>query len=53
MLAPEDLEEAKKDAIDNKGNYKSEIFSIGATVLSAGLLKNLQEMYDYKTLLFS
>ena len=41
LLAPEDLEQAKKDAVDNKGNYKAEIFSIGATVLSAGLLSTL------------
>lgn len=52
MIAPEDFEEAKKDAIDNKPNCYSETFSIGATVLSAGLLNNLQEMYDYPKLTF-
>jgi hypothetical protein len=53
LLAPEDIEEAKMEVIDNKGNYKSEVFSIGATVLSAALLDNLQDLYDYKNLAFS
>jgi hypothetical protein len=52
-LAPEDLIEAKKASIDNKSNTKSEIFSIGATVLSAGILNSLQSVYDYKNLTFS
>lgn len=52
LLAPEDIDQAKKDLVNNKGNYKSEIFSIGATILSTGLLDNLQEVYDYKKIVF-
>ena len=34
-----------KGAKDNSENTKSEIFSIGATILSAGLLKNFNGIY--------
>lgn len=52
LLAPEDLAELAGNAIDNKGNQQSEVFSIGATVLSAGLLHDLQSSYDYKKFQF-
>lgn len=48
MLAPEDFVELSKGATDNKVNTQSEVFSIGATVLSAGLLDTLADVYDYK-----
>lgn len=50
LLAPEDLPELAKHAIDNKTNVQSEIFSIGATVISAGLLSDLKAAYNYKKL---
>ena len=50
LLAPEDLPELAKHAIDNKSNVQSEIFSIGATVISAGLLGDLKAAYNYKKL---
>ena len=47
LLAPEDLVSASSKLVDNKNNLKSEVFSIGATVLSAGILDNLSSLYDY------
>lgn len=47
ILAPEDLLSAKERELDNKNNVKSEVFSIGATVISAGLLTDFSELYDY------
>lgn len=40
LLAPEDFPELARSAIDNKHNLQSEVFSIGATVLCAGLLND-------------
>lgn len=48
LLAPEDFPELVSNAIDNKSNKQSEIFSIGATVISAGLLDDLRTAYKYK-----
>ncbi len=52
ILAPEDLADLLKNSIDNKANNQSEIFAIGATVLSAGLLDNFRGVYNYKKLQF-
>lgn len=48
LLAPEDFPELVNNAIDNKSNKQSEVFAIGATVISAGLLDNLRTAYNYK-----
>jgi serine/threonine protein kinase len=48
LLAPEDFSELVNNAIDNKSNKQSEVFSIGATVISAGLLDDLRCAYKYK-----
>ncbi len=48
LLAPEDFPELANNAIDNKSNKQSEVFSIGATVISAGLLDDLRGAYKYK-----
>jgi serine/threonine protein kinase len=53
FLAPEDLAEISKNAIDNKANVQSEIFSIGATVIAAGILDDFKGVYNYKKLLFN
>lgn len=50
FLAPEDLADLVKNSIDNKANNQSEIFAIGATVLSAGLLDDFKGVYNYKKL---
>jgi hypothetical protein len=42
-----------KNAIDNKSNPKSEVFSIGATVISAGILDDLSQAYNYKNYAFN
>lgn len=52
LFAPQDLYQARKKSINNKHNTHSEAFSIGATVLCATLLDDLQSWYNYKQLDF-
>lgn len=47
MLAPEDMDLLQKEALHNTPNQHSEMFSIGATVLSAGTLNDLSGVYNY------
>jgi serine/threonine protein kinase len=53
VLAPEDLKLASQNQVDNSDNPKSEVFSIGATVLSAGILQETSDLYDYGHWTFS
>lgn len=48
LLAPEDFPLLQNNNLDNDANVQSEIFAIGATVLSAGILDDLSSVYDYK-----
>lgn len=48
LLAPEDFPLLQNNNLDNDANEQSEIFAIGATVLSAGILDDLSSIYDYK-----
>lgn len=41
LLAPEDLKTASLGTLGNLGNHNSEMFSMGATILSAGMLDDL------------
>lgn len=52
FLAPEDLKSATELKLDSRDNEKSELFSIGATVMSAGILDDLKEIYDGKNKAF-
>ena len=47
-LAPEDITRLKLGAMDNKENTESEIFSIGLTMLSAGSLQPMKDLYSTK-----
>ena len=38
----------KKPVYDNFKNQKSEVFAIGATVLCAGVLDNMVDVYDIR-----
>ena len=53
MLAPEDLQPPTLGQLDNSANTQSEVFSIGATILSAGILQDLADLYDYSSWTFS
>lgn len=53
LLAPEDLGELQRGALENDDNSQSEIFAIGATIISAGILGNFSSVYNYKTKTFS
>lgn len=53
LLAPEDLGELQRGALENDANGQSEIFAIGATVISAGILGNFSSVYNYKTKTFN
>ena len=48
FLAPEDFPLLQTNTLDNDGNEQSEVFAIGATVLSAGILDDLKSVFDYK-----
>lgn len=39
--------------MENDGNAQSEVFAIGATVISAGILGNFSSVYNYKTKTFN
>jgi serine/threonine protein kinase len=47
-LAPEDFPLLQNNTLDNDANEQSEMYAIGATILSAGILDNLSNAYDYK-----
>ena len=47
MLAPEDLECARISKVASINNEKGDIFSIGATVIGAGILDDMSSIYDY------
>lgn len=47
-LAPEDFPLLQNNTLDNDANEQSEVFAIGATVLSAGILDDLKTAFDYK-----
>lgn len=53
LLAPEDLGELQRGALENDDNGQSEIFAIGATVISAGILGNFSSVYNYKAKTFN
>jgi hypothetical protein len=53
LLAPEDLGELQRGALENDANGQSEIFAIGATVISAGILDGFSSVYNYKTKTFN
>ncbi len=52
LLAPEDVEKLALGATDNEENVNSELFSIGLTVIAAGILENPSSIYDFKTFTF-
>ena len=45
--------ELQRGALENDANGQSEIFAIGATVISAGILGNFSYVYTYKTKSFN
>jgi serine/threonine protein kinase len=47
-LAPEDMALLQSNSLDNDANEQSEIFAIGATILSSAILDNLHEVYNFK-----
>ena len=53
LLAPEDMAKLQLGASDNEENNLSEIFSIGLTVIAAGILENPSGIYDLKTFTFN
>ena len=48
LLAPEDMALLQTNHLDNDGNEYSEIFAIGATILSAATLSNFSSVYHFK-----
>ncbi len=52
LLAPEDIAELQRGAFDNEINNQSEVFAIGATVLSIGILGNFSDVYNYRNKTF-
>ena len=49
LLAPEDISAFTQGRLDNRDNDKSEIFSMGTTVMGAGLLDDMSSLYNYPT----
>jgi hypothetical protein len=45
-LSPEDMDQLHLGAVDNKKNIYSELFSIGLTLVSVGILKDCTDIYD-------
>jgi serine/threonine protein kinase len=52
LLAPEDLAKLELGATDNEENEHSEVFSIGLTVIAAGILENPSPIYNLKNFTF-
>lgn len=48
LLAPEDMALLQTNHLDNDGNEHSEIFAIGATIMSAATLSNFASVYQFK-----
>jgi serine/threonine protein kinase len=48
LLAPEDLAELKRGGLQNDSNEHSEVFAVGATILSAGILGDFSGVYNYQ-----
>ncbi len=46
-LSPEDLKLLELGSLNNDANSKSEDFSIGMTLLSVGLVENLEHLYNF------
>ena len=53
LLAPEDVSELQRGSLENDNNTQSEIFAIGATIISAGILNNFSSVYHYKNKTFN
>ncbi len=53
LLAPEDFSELQRGSLENDHNTQSEIFAIGATVISAGILSGFEGVYNYKNKTFN
>lgn len=47
------MSELQRGALENDANGQSEIFAIGATVLSTGILKDFSGVYNYKAKTFN
>lgn len=48
LLAPEDMNNWQTNHLDNDNNHQSELFAIGATIISAALLSDFKSVYDFK-----
>ena len=53
LLAPEDFSELQRGSLDNDANTQSEMFAIGATIISAGILNNFSSVHNYNNKTFS
>lgn len=48
LLAPEDMNNWQTSHLDNDNNHQSEIYAIGATVMSAAILSDFRSVYNFK-----
>lgn len=53
LLAPEDVAQLQLGATDNDVNTQSEIFSIGLTIIAAGILENPSSIYNLQHFTFN
>jgi hypothetical protein len=54
-LAPEDIEDLRKGSkrVDLGSNEPAELYSLGLTLLSAGILKDNKDLYDIQNMRFN
>lgn len=48
-LSPEDVHKMEMGGVEDRTNFNSEVFSIGLTVLSAGMLTDFASLYPSKS----
>lgn len=51
-LAPEDMDRMEMGKLEDTGNFHSEVFSIGLSVLSAGMLQDFTGLYNIRNFRF-